>query len=40
MIPVVLASFVVGASAEFVVFFAHPLSDSFWRHFTDFWGFF
>ena len=38
-IPVVLASFVVGGSAAFVVFFAHPFSDSFWRRFGEFWGF-
>lgn len=39
MILLVFTSFVCGASAELVVFFAHPFSPSFWRHFGEFWGF-
>jgi hypothetical protein len=39
MLFVVFTSFVCGASAALVVFFAHPLSPLFWRHFAEFWGF-
>lgn len=38
-VPILLVSFVGGASLMFAVLFARPLSEAFWQHFGDWWGF-